>query len=424
MPAFIYPNEGEIQWSILIVIYPFITGLVAGAFIVSSFYHVFGLRVFKPVARFSLVTALAFLLVAPLPLQAHLGRPERAFEIFLTPHTTSAMAGFGYIWLFYLILVLGETWLVFRRDICVYARTATGPRKLIYTLLALGVTDVTPESRRHDERLIKILAGIGIPAAFVLHGYVGFIFGAIKANPWWSTPLMPVIFLMSAIVSGIALLIVLYVVVTTLRGAKVDNECVRALGAWLFGFLALDLALEGLELLSMMYEGEESWQAIRELIMHRIVISFVGVQLVFGALIPLAALGLISALKVRDWLRTRVIAVAAVFVVIGVFAMRWNVVIGGQMLSKSLRGFISYDATLGGREGILAAAAMLMLPLLIFSAITFLLPPWAQPGGLPPDGESGETPPGGGRRARIRRPRLMRERRGGPPRPAPEWRTF
>ena len=112
--GFVYPNEAEIQWSILIVIYPFITGLVAGAFIVSSFYHVFGLKVFKPVARFSLVTALAFLMVAPLPLQAHLGRPERAFEIFLTPNKTSAMAGFGYIWMFYLVLLLTETWLVFR----------------------------------------------------------------------------------------------------------------------------------------------------------------------------------------------------------------------------------------------------------------------------------------------------------------------
>src|SRR3972149_6354477 len=109
MPTgFVYPNEVEIQWSLLIVIYPFITGLVAGAFVVSSLYHVFNIKALKPVASLSLLTALAFLLVAPLALQAHLGRPERGFAIFLTPNMTSAMAGFGYIWLFYTILVLAE----------------------------------------------------------------------------------------------------------------------------------------------------------------------------------------------------------------------------------------------------------------------------------------------------------------------------
>ena len=106
MPGFVYPNEGVVEWDLLIVVYPYITGLVAGAFIVSSLYHVFGLRTFKPVARFSLVMALAFLLVSPLPLLVHLGRPERALEMFLTPNLASAMSAFGYIWLLYLLLVL------------------------------------------------------------------------------------------------------------------------------------------------------------------------------------------------------------------------------------------------------------------------------------------------------------------------------
>src|SRR3989304_4374264 len=110
---YIYPNEAEFQWSILIVLYPFITGLVAGAFVVSALYHVFGMKALRPVARMALITALAFLLIAPLPLQAHLGRPERAFLIFLTPQFTSAMAGFGFIWLCYLILVVALLELIF-----------------------------------------------------------------------------------------------------------------------------------------------------------------------------------------------------------------------------------------------------------------------------------------------------------------------
>src|SRR3990170_2110881 len=160
MSGFVYPNEGVIEWDLLIVIYPFITGLVAGAFIVSSLYHVFGLTKLKPVARFSLVTALAFLLVAPLPLTLHLGRPERALEMFLRPNFTSAMSGFGFIWLAYLLLVLFEIWLVFRPDIVRYAQSNIGIKKTIYSVLALGVYDVSEKSLAIDRKLIKIFAFI------------------------------------------------------------------------------------------------------------------------------------------------------------------------------------------------------------------------------------------------------------------------
>ena len=93
--GFMYPNEVELQWSVLIVLYPFLTGLVAGAFILASLERVFQVQAVKPTYRLALLTALAFLLVAPLPLQLHLGHPERSYEMYLTPHKTSAMAMFG-----------------------------------------------------------------------------------------------------------------------------------------------------------------------------------------------------------------------------------------------------------------------------------------------------------------------------------------
>ena len=89
--GFIYPNEVEIHWSILIVVYPYITGLVAGAFILASLVKIFNVEEVQPTYRLSLLTALAFLLIAPLPLNLHLGHPERAYEIFLTPNLSSAM---------------------------------------------------------------------------------------------------------------------------------------------------------------------------------------------------------------------------------------------------------------------------------------------------------------------------------------------
>jgi Ni/Fe-hydrogenase subunit HybB-like protein len=100
--GFMYPNEIELQWSVLIVVYPFVTGLVAGAFILASLERIFLVTAVKPTYRLALLTALSFLLVAPLPLQLHLGRPERSLEMYLTPHTTSAMAMFGFVYLWYL----------------------------------------------------------------------------------------------------------------------------------------------------------------------------------------------------------------------------------------------------------------------------------------------------------------------------------
>ena len=104
--GFMYPNEVELQWSVLIVLYPFITGLVDGAFILASLERVFRVEAVKPTYRLALLTALAFLLVAPLPLQLHLGHPERSFEMYLTPHRSSAMAMFGFVYLWYLMAVL------------------------------------------------------------------------------------------------------------------------------------------------------------------------------------------------------------------------------------------------------------------------------------------------------------------------------
>src|SRR4026208_559035 len=107
-----YPHQIEPQGSILIGLYPYITGLVAGAFILASLERVFNVQAVRPTYRLALLTALAFLLVAPLPRQLPRGHPERSFEMYLTPHTTSAMAMFGFVYLWYLMVVLLlEIWL-------------------------------------------------------------------------------------------------------------------------------------------------------------------------------------------------------------------------------------------------------------------------------------------------------------------------
>ncbi len=281
--GYMYPNEVELQWSILIVLYPYITGLVAGAFILASLERVFRVESVKPTYRLALLTALAFLLVAPLPLQLHLGHPERSLEMYLTPHTSSAMAMFGFVYLWYLMAVLLlEIWLEYRKDIVLLARSTVGPLRGVYRVLTLGSDDVSEEALRVDERASWFVSLIGIPSAFLLHGYVGFIFGSVKANPWWSTPLMPIVFLFSAIVSGIAMVLLLYMLACWLRGHEIEMPCLDTIGRYLLYAFIIDFSLEMLDLLHRIYEADESFKSLDFMVHTRLYTSQVILQIVLG----------------------------------------------------------------------------------------------------------------------------------------------
>jgi Ni/Fe-hydrogenase subunit HybB-like protein len=375
--GFIYPNEVELHWSILVVIYPYITGLVAGAFILASLAKVFNVKEVQPTYRLALLTALAFLIVAPMPLQAHLGHPERAFEIFLTPNSASAMAMFGFVYAWYLMLVLLlEIWFEYRADLVRWRKGSRGPKKLFYWLISLGSRDVSSEAVAFDHRAVYFITLVGIPSAFLLHGYVGFIFGSVKANPWWSSVLMPIVFLFSAIVSGISLVLLLYYVTTLMRGKKLDMSCLNALASFLLYALIIDFSLESLDVIHRLYESEESIEILRELIASKLFISLTIVQILLGTIGPMVLLAVGRFAQLPNELRRMAYFIAAIFVQVGIFSTRWNVVIGGQLFSKSLRGLTVYKLELGGQEGLLIALGLLILPFIILYVLLKLLPPW------------------------------------------------
>lgn len=381
--GFMYPNEVELQWSLLIVLYPYITGLVAGAFILASLERVFRVKAVKPTYRLALLTALAFLLVAPLPLQLHLGHPERSFEMYLTPHRSSAMAMFGFVYLWYLLVVLlAEIWLDYRADIVRMATVETGWKRWLYRALTLGSMNVSKEARAVDDRVGYWITIIGIPSAFLLHGYVGFIFGSVKANAWWSTPLMPIVFLFSAMVSGIAAVMLLYMAAMRLQGRKVDMLCLDTIAKYLFYVFLIDFSLEMLDLIHRIYEADESFRSLDFMVHSRLWTSQVVLQIVLGTCVPLALLAAAQVMRLGETARKRIYAAAGILTLVGIFAMRWNVVIGGQLFSKSYLGYTSYKLDFATREGLLPAIVLMLLPFGILWVLARLLPPWgAEEGG-------------------------------------------
>jgi predicted membrane protein len=375
--GFVYPNELEHHWGLLIVLYPYITGLVAGAFILASLEKVFRVKEVEPTYRLALLTALAFLLAAPLPLLAHLSHPERSFEIFLTPQFKSAMAMFGFVYAWYLMLVLLlEIWFEYRADVVRWSEKERGLRKYLHWVISLGSRDLSPEAVEFDRKAVYTITLIGIPSAFLLHGYVGFIFGSIKANPWWSSVLMPIVFLFSAIVSGISLVLILYYITTLVRRKPLDMACLDKLAAFLLYALILDLSLEVLDFIHRLYESEESIEILSELVFSKLFISLTIVQILIGSIGPLVLLAWTRFSRLPAELKRVIYFIAALLVQVGIFSTRWNVVIGGQLFSKSLRGLTVYRMELGGLEGIFTSIVLLILPFVILYLLIKILPPW------------------------------------------------
>ncbi len=373
---YVFPNDLHVHWSLMIVLYPYITGLVAGAFIVSSLYHVFHIKALKPVAQFSLLFALAFLICATWPLLNHLGHPERAMSMMLTPNPTSAMAGFGYIYSAYFIVLLLEIIFIFRPTVVALGAKATGFMKVLYGILAIGSDNVSAKALKLDHKIISFLAAIGIPMACVLHGYVGFIFGGIKANPLWATPLMPLIFLLSACVSGIAGIILTYIVLMKVSGREIDIDCVQTLIKFLWGFFILDFVFEMLELFSHFYMANHHWHTLETLYSGPLFQTFWVYQVGIFSVIPFFLLMAMSLIKFKDGLLLFFAPIVSIMILIQVILMRWNVVVGGQLMSKSERGATTFHPMWFEKEGIAVAIFIMIAPVVILWIIGKILPFW------------------------------------------------
>jgi Ni/Fe-hydrogenase subunit HybB-like protein len=397
---FVYPNE-YIYWSIQIVMYPFMTGLVAGAFVLSSLYHVFGIKQLKEMARFALVFSFALLFAAPMPIVLHLQHPFRGINVFMTPHFTSAIAAFGVVFFTYGAIVASELWFLYRKHFVAIAlplkekqdKTFSEWLKFIlFCTLTLGIYDVSEEALKRDEKAIKVLAGVGIPVACFLHGYAGFIFGSVKANALWMTPLMPVIFIMSAIVSGIALCMLTYILTMEIRKflssrkktpyqlyqskeeiKGVEISVIRMTAKYLLFFLIFAISLELLDLIFRGYTAVKSWDVLRSVIYGKDFTDIFILQYGVGNLIPFI-LFLIPGLTIRRAI------VGVLLVMFGVFMMRWNVVIGGQAFSLSFAGYMHYKMPIiphdweTFKEGLLGALSIFVMPFVLFWIIAKVFP--------------------------------------------------
>jgi Ni/Fe-hydrogenase subunit HybB-like protein len=297
--------------------------------------------------------------------------------MYFTPHATSAMAMFGYVYMWYLMAVLVfEIWLDYRRDIVHLSQSTTGLKRLLYRVMTLGSDNVSPHALAIDHKVGWIVTLVGIPSAFILHGYVGFIFGSLKSNPWWNSPLMPVVFIFSAMVSGIAAVLLIYMFTAKMRKMPIDMPCVDTTAMYLFYIFILDFSLEMLDLIHRVYEADESFRTLNFMVHTKLYFSQIVLQICIGTLVPLLLLAIVQVTNLPAIIRKRIYVISGCLVQVAVFSMRWNVVIGGQLFSKSFLGYTTYKMALVTKEGLLMAIFLTLLPLAILWVLLKLLPPW------------------------------------------------
>ncbi len=378
---YVFPNDLHVHWSMMIVLYPYITGLVDGAFIIAALYYLFDVKSLRPVARFSLLFALAFLCCATLPLLLHLGRPERNFNMLLTPNPSSAMAGFGYIYAVSMGVVVFIILFVYRPVLVELRATSKGLLQVLYRAITFDSIDLSDDALKLDAKIIRFLVAIGIPIAAVLHGYVGFIFGGVKANPTWSTPLMPVIFLFSACVSGISAIILAYIVIRKVKSLPIDHGCIITLIKTLTGFFILAFSFEMLEVFSHSYLKSGYHHMVEGLLNGPLANSFWFWQVKIGSVLPLLLLSVMVIFKMRSYLYNFLAAGVSAILLLQVLIMRWNVVIGGQLMSKSARGYTEFHPLWFDKEGIIAVIIVMAIPFAILFVLGKIFPFWAEEDG-------------------------------------------
>jgi len=183
-------------------------------------------------------------------------------------------------------------------------------------------------------------------------------------------------------VSGIAAVMLLYMLASKLRRVSIDMRCVDTIARYLLYTFIIDFSLEMLDLVHRIYEADESLSALDFMVHTRLFFSQIVLQIFVGTLLPIALLGLTQLVKLTEMARKAIYVTAGCVTLVSIFAMRWNVVIGGQLFSKSFLGYTTYKMGFVTREGLLPAVVLSILPFVILWVLVKALPPWHEPAAL------------------------------------------
>lgn len=367
-------NYGSIvPWGLWVAAYIYFIGLSAGSFLISSLVYVFNIKRFEPIGRLALFSAVVTLILALLSISADLGHPFRAWHVFVYPNFRSPMAWMIWLYSIYSILLILELWFVLRHDLVVGSQEP-GWRGRIYRILVFGSRDASPETRAADQQVVRVLAAIGIPLVIMFNGGVGSLFAVVSSRPAWHGGLFPILFLVSALVSGGALIVLASAIFQD--GLRRNRETIQSLATLILGLLLFDVLLQISETLIGFYGNEPDRVANLRLIYGGPYWWVFWIwQLGLGTLIPIALLAF-----PRTRRNPALAALACGLIAIGFLALRLNIVIPG-LANEEVAGLtsafhsvrISTDYTPSPME-FMFTAGLVGIGLVLFGIGEWLLP--------------------------------------------------
>jgi tetrathionate reductase subunit C len=292
MVEVLYNVHHQETFGMWIAIYFYLQGISAGSFVLSTIAYVFGQTKYKPIGKIAIVLAIVILITAPLALLIHVGKPLRAWRLFYEINLISPISWGSFLLTLYPLNCFVYGYYMFKEN----------------------------------HRMAKVFGMIGIPLAVAYYAYCGFILSFATARPLWNTALMPILFVVAAIVSGIALLICVIFIKERFfsRDQAVNEELIFDLGKLLGAFILLDIFLVLCHVV-MLFTGQADAIKVGNLILTgKFGIFFLGVENGLGKILPFFLIfsGRFSTVN-------RVV-LASLLVIIGIFFMRYVLVLAGE----------------------------------------------------------------------------------------------
>lgn len=303
--------RNTVMWGQYILFFMFFVGLSAGGLIVASSGRLFGVKAFKPIIRLAVLEATVAVMLAATFILPDLGRPERLLHILLYPNVTSPMIWDITIVMVYMAMSAFYVWLYARADLA-----RQGSR------LAFG-TGTSERALARDERLKSAMAWVALPAAILLHSITAWIFGLQISRGFWYSGIMAPMFVTSALVSGLALVLLLALVLRRLGRLRFNNDLVALLGGLLGIFIAVEAFLMAAEYLTAAYPGAQEAAAVDRLLTGPYAPLF-WFEIGVGLGVPFLILVIRRLRQDPRW-----VALAAGIAILGIFVHRLNLVLNG-----------------------------------------------------------------------------------------------
>ncbi|HLR69723.1 MAG TPA: NrfD/PsrC family molybdoenzyme membrane anchor subunit [Virgibacillus sp.] len=355
-------------WGAWIAFYIFFVGLSAGSFLLSTMIFVFGMEQYERVGKMALFTAIVCMIIALTFVLMDLGKPERAMNAMIYWNVTSILAWEIHFYVVYIALLVTELYIAMREDL-VRLRPVDNLKGKIARMLTFKNSKINDKTKKRDNKWMKILGTIGIPLAILgVHGGTGAIFAVVSAKDSWNTGIFPIIFVVSAMVSGTALLLAIYVIKNKAMKKPIDKQMVVSLAKMMAAFLFIDLLLQFYDLLVGWYSlSETSLQSLGTMMGSSYSWSYWGVQMGLGAVVPIF---LVFFKKTSH--NINALLIASISVVIGIIGVRFNIVVPSQII-PIMEGFPASNYFPTIREWFVSVGIVAM-GLLIFTIGDRLLP--------------------------------------------------